>query len=407
MEKVTDTLSVIADRLGRSEVFNTLPEDDLLEIAKLCTEKSYPDDRTIFQEGKPSENFLVVERGKLAIEKKIQIGRHSTRRNATIAYVGPNQVAGFSTIASPHTHSASVMTVEPTRVLEINGQQLRQYLSSHPKAGYQVSIRLLNLVSGRYRSATNTLTYFLSIVSHELRSPLAAIENYLRTILGGFAGDLNAKQERMMKRCILRVTDLSALISNVVDLARMRPEQIQADFEWFDPAEVGMESIDDARLAASEKGVELNIEPPPNFEPIIGARRRMRQVFTNLLTNAIKFAPEESTVTFRAWYEPEELIFEVEDQGPGIPPNELPHIFKDFFRGSNVKGSAGTGLGLSITKKIMDAHEGDIVVKNVYDDEGEISGTRFTVHIPRDLKTPEMRRQAWRTEGEAEMGANF
>jgi signal transduction histidine kinase len=249
------------------------------------------------------------------------------------------------------------------------------------------------LISDRYRHATDTLTYFLSVVSHELRSPLAAIENYLQTMLGGFAGELNEKQQRMVERSIVRVTDLRALIGDVVDLARMRPEQIQADFEWFDPGEVGTESIEDARLAAAEKDIHIKVEPPPKFEPIVGARRRMRQVFTNLLNNAIKFAPAGSTVTFRAWYEPDTLYFEVDDEGPGVSSDDLPHIFEDFFRASSTGDTPGVGLGLSIAKKIVDAHNGEILVKTSCD-EGR-SGTRFTVVIPRNLETPEMKRRAW------------
>lgn len=395
MGEMTKKLSIIAECLKKSEVFNTLSASDLLAIAEFCSEKTYQDGRVVFEENTPANTMLVVERGKLAIEKKIQIGRQSTPRNATIAYVGPGQVAGFSVVASPHTHTASVISIEPTRALTIDGPKLRAYLAANPEAGYKVVNALVTLVGGRYRSANDTLTYFLSIVSHELRTPLAAIENYLRTIRGGFVGDLNPKQERMVERSILRVTDLTRLIANVVDLARMRPEQIQADFEWFDPGEVGRESIDDARLAAAEKEIELMIEPPPEFQPVVGARRRMRQVLTNLLTNAIKFAPSESTVIFRAWYESDELIFEVEDKGPGIPPAELPHIFKDFYRATNAGNSPGAGLGLSIAQKIVKAHNGAIHVKNLTDEDGKITGTSFSVHIPRNLKTPDMRRREW------------
>jgi signal transduction histidine kinase len=198
----------------------------------------------------------------------------------------------------------------------------------------------------------------------------------------------------MIHRSILRITDLRALIGDVVDLARMRPEQIQADFEWFDPGEVGTESIEDARLTAAEKDIRLIVEPPPRFEPIVGARRRMRQVFTNLLNNAIKFSPPETSVIFRARYEPEAVIFEVQDEGPGIPPEDLPFIFTDFFRASNVGETVGAGLGLSIAQKIIEAHEGHIFVKNLTDN-GRPNGTLFTVVIPRNLKTPEMRRREW------------
>ena len=76
------------------------------------------------------------------------------------------------------------------------------------------------------------------------------------------------------------------------------------------------------------------------------------------------------------------LIFEVEDSGPGIPPEDLEYIFTDFFRASNVGDSPGAGLGLSIAKKIMDAHNGNILVKNLTDDDGNIIGSRFSVHIP-------------------------
>ncbi len=395
-----NSLNVIADRLCSSEIFRSLPEDDLKAIAQFCQEEVYQDGQVIFVEGEPATRVLVVIRGKLAIEKKIQLGRHSTPRNATIAYVNPNQVAGFSAITPPHFHSATITAIEPTHVCAIDGQLLRDYLAEHPDAGYKVVIEVTSLIRGRYQSATNTLTYFLSIVSHELRTPLAAVENYLQTILGGFAGELNPKQERMLNRCVIRITDLSGLISDVVDLARMRPEQIQADFEWFDPGEVGRESIEDTRLAAAEKNIQIRVQPPEKFTPIVGSRRRMRQVFTNLLNNAIKFSPEDSAVFFRAWYEDEELIFQVEDQGPGIPPEDLPHIFTDFFRASNVGDSPGAGLGLSIAKKIMDAHSGRIVVENLSDNNGQISGSRFTVHIPRSLDTPEMRRRDWLQDNE-------
>jgi len=400
LEAPPRSLSVTAERLRRSEIFRDLTDADLVAIAQFCHEETYREGEVVLAEGAAAEVLYIVERGKLALEKKIQIGRHSTPRNATIDYVDQGKIAGFSTLVSPHSYSTSAVCIEPTRVIAVDGPALRAYLEAHPAAGLKVMNVLAALVSNRYRHATDTLTYFLSIVSHELRSPLAAIENYLQTMLGGFTGELNEKQQRMVKRSILRVTDLRALIGDVVDLARMRPEQIQADFEWFDPGEIASESIEDVQLAAAEKGIRIRIEPPPRFEPIVGARRRMRQVFTNLLHNAIKFSPPGRTVTFRAWYEPEALYFEVEDEGPGIPPEDLPHIFEDFFRAENVSETPGAGLGLSIAKKIVDAHHGQILVENLYG-EGE-SGTRFTVVIPRTLQTPEMRRRAWANRTDAD-----
>lgn len=389
---MTTKLKIFAEKLKHSEIFADISETHLLSIAKYCREEFYRDGDTIFAEGDPAGTILIVERGKLALEKKVQIGRHSTPRTATIDYVGPGQMAGFSTIVSPHVYTTSVICTEPTRIIAIDGTDLLEYLERYPEVGVKVLHQVLLLVGGRYRRSMNTLTYFLSVVSHELRSPLAAIENYIRTILEGFAGEVNPKQERMMKRCLIRVLDLRNLIGDVVDLARMRPEQIQADFQWFDPGEVGRESIDDARLSAAEKNIRIKPEGPAQFKPMVGARRRMRQVYTNLLNNAIKYSPEGTTVVFRGRYDEDNLIVEVEDEGPGIPPEDMAYIFKDFYRASNVSQIPGIGLGLSIAKKIIDAHNGQILVENISKPNGK-TGTRFTVIVPQCLKTLEMIRQ--------------
>ena len=91
------------------------------------------------------------------------------------------------------------------------------------------------------------------------------------------------------------------------------------------------------------------------------------------------------------------MIFEVEDEGPGIPAEDMPYLFKDFFRASNVGDTPGAGLGLSIAKKIIEAHNGELRVVNIDATAGK-TGTRSTVIIPRNLKTFEMRRREWSVE---------
>lgn len=394
LEAMSLSTSILADRLGRSEVFGDLCQADLLAIAEFGHEETFDEGQVLLVEGEPAEKIFVIERGRVALDKKVQLGRHSTPRSATIDYIIPGKIAGFSALVYPHIYSTSAVCVEPTRAIVLDGVALRRYMEQHPAAGFKILATLGSLVSNRYRQATNTLTYFLSVVSHELRSPLAAIENYQQVLLEGFAGELTPKQERMIKRCLLRVTDLRGQIGDVVDLARMRPEQIQMDFTWWNLSVVGTEAIDDVRLAAAEKDINIRVDPPAAFEPVVGAPRRMRQVFTNLLHNAIRYSPRGSTIIFRAWYEPEVMVVEVEDEGPGIPPEDLPHIFKEFFRASNIEGEPGMGLGLSIAKKIIDAHDGQILVRNLEDVDGK-TGTCFTVIIPKNLKTPEMHRQLW------------
>ncbi len=388
-------MTITIEQLRHSDIFHELSDDELAQIVPFCLEAAYRESEIVLAEDAPADWLFIVEQGKLTLEKKIQLGRRGTARTATVGVVGPGKSAGWSALTPPHVYTSAAVCLEPALVIKLDSQALRHFLNSHPAVGYKVMRAIASLARARYKSATDTLAYFVSLVSHELRAPLAAIENYLNVMLDGFAGELSDKQKRMLQRSALRVNDLRLLIGDVVDLARMRPEQIQADFEEIDPGEIGAESIEDVRLAASEKNIRIKIEPPPKFDKIVGARRRLRQVFTNLLTNAIKFSPASSTVTFRARYEPDAVIFEVEDEGIGIPPDDLPHIFDDFFRAENAGDVPGAGLGLSIAKKVMDAHHGKITVTSPYARQpAGKTGTRFTVVIPRRLQTPEMKRAA-------------
>jgi signal transduction histidine kinase len=386
-------VAITVETFRQYELFDTFTDQELGEIARLAHEATYAEGERVLVEGEPAEQLFIVRQGKLSLEKKLQLGRGAKTRLATVGYVGPGGTAGWSTLVPPHIYTSTAVCMEPTRLIVLDGPGLRRLAEQYPHVGYKLMGLVAELIKKRYQNATDTLSYFVSIVSHELRAPLAAIENYLNVILDGYAGEVPEKQRRFLERSTLRVNDLRSLIGDLVDLARMRPEQIQADFEWFDPFQVGAESIEDVRLAAKEKKININIKRPAEFQLIVGARRRLRQVFTNLLSNAIKFSPEGSTVTFRAWDEPDELVLQVEDQGMGIPQKDQPYIFEDFYRSPNAEGVSGAGLGLSVAKKILDAHEGQIEAESPY--PGVKSGTRFTVRIPRHLRTPEMKRKAW------------
>ena len=176
------------------------------------------------------------------------------------------------------------------------------------------------------------------------------------------------------------------MISDILDFARIQPEQIRADFEWVEPNEIGSEAIEEVRLAATQNNIHLKAVAPTEFKPIVAARRRLKQVISNLLANAVKFSPEGSTVTLSAHDQPDALVIDVLDEGIGIPAEDQEHIFDDFFRASNVAEYGGAGLGLSIAKKIMDAHEGKIEVESPY--QSRKDGCKFTITIPRTLRIP-------------------
>jgi signal transduction histidine kinase len=380
-------MSPSSKTLSQFDAFYGLPEEAFEQIAQLASRKEYGQGSLLFSEGTVAENFYLILQGKVSLEKLVQLGRTGTPRRATTNIIGPGHTVGWSSLVPPYEYTSSGVCLEKTVCLVIPGEELRQLMSEQPDIGYAILSKVSSIIRGRMTNATATLTYFLSIVSHELKRPLAAVENYLQILLGGYAGDISIKQKRLLERCTLRLIDLRTLISDILDFARIQPEQIRSDFEWVDPLEIGTEAFEEVRIAASQKGIQLKATGPSDYRPIVAARRRLRQVISNLLANAIKFSPEGSTVTLAASDEQDSLVVQILDEGIGIPPEDQEHIFDDFFRASNANEYGGAGLGLSIAKKIVEAHEGTITVESPYSPSK--SGTKFIVTIPRTLSIPE------------------
>ncbi len=372
--------------LGQFDLFADLSDETLTEITHLGREEIHTEGTTLFSEDSSAEHLYLILDGKVSLEKRVQLGRTGTPRRAVISAVGPGSTIGWSSLVPPYEYTSSGICLEETKILSIPGTKLRALMADQPELGFIICQRVASIIRQRMTNATATLTYFLSIVSHELKRPLAAVENYLQILLGGYAGELSPKQKRLLERSTLRLSDLRNLISDILDFARIQPEQIRADFEWVEPSEIGSEAIEEVQLAASQNNIHLKAVAPTEFKSIVAARRRLKQVISNLLANAVKFSPEGSTVTLSAHDEPDALVIEVIDEGIGIPPEDQEHIFDDFYRASNVAEYGGAGLGLSIAKKIIDAHEGGIEVESPY--QSGKDGCKFTITIPRTLRIP-------------------
>jgi signal transduction histidine kinase len=379
-------MSTTRETIDQFDLFSDLPQEALDTIARLAVPSDYHRGEKLFQEDEDAESLFLLLSGKVALEKRVQLGRTGTPRQATINVVGPGNTVGWSSLVPPYNYTSTGVCVEACEALAIRGEELRAYLVENAEIGALIYHRVASIVRSRMANATGTLTYFLSIVSHELKRPLAAVENYIQILIGGYAGELTAKQQRLLERSKLRLTDLRNLISDILDFARIQPDQIRSDFEWVEPSEIGAEAFEEVRLAANQKDIRLKAVGSIKFQPLVAARRRLRQVISNLLANAIKFSPEGSTVTLAAHDNPDALIIEISDEGIGIPEKDQAHIFEDFFRASNASEYGGAGLGLSIAKKIIDAHEGSIEIHSPY--QPETSGTKFTITIPRTLNLP-------------------
>jgi signal transduction histidine kinase len=373
---------ITVEMLEQFPLMAYLDREDMVKLIEIAEIETMEEGDVIAHEGEPSDKLRLILQGNVALDKRIQMGSRGSVRRANVSIIGPGGGAGWSTLAAPYRFTLSGVCLEPCKFIAFDARRLRDFMERNPQTAYRLMLGITELVGTRLQDMTSMLTYFLSIVSHELKAPLAAVENYIEVMLGGFTGDLTPKQRRMLERSVLRINDLSGLINDLLDLARMRPEQIRAEFVRCNPRDFGDRSVEDTRLAAKEKGVTVEVEAPREFADITGSPRRLRQVLTNLLVNAIKFSPPESTVTLRSWETEDELWIEVSDEGIGILPEDQPHVFEDFFRARNVGDVGGSGLGLSIAKKIVDAHYGRIWLESPYEENK--SGTRFTFVLPRD-----------------------
>jgi signal transduction histidine kinase len=224
-------------------------------------------------------------------------------------------------------------------------------------------------------------TYFLAMASHDLKTPLAAVQSYLQVLLGGFVGDLETEHRRMLERCSQRIQELFDLINRFLDLAQIEKGKVVEEMDMISIQELLTSCVDEIKVLATERSQEVNTDIPPDLPQVYGSASHLKQAVTNLLSNGVKYTPMEGTITLCAREMEDHLEIEVCDTGTGIAPEDLPHVFDQFYRGKGGDTAHGTGLGLSIVKRIVEAHQGQIWVESPYA-EGR-AGSRFVFTLPK------------------------
>ena len=211
-------------------------------------------------------------------------------------------------------------------------------------------------------------TEFLAHVSHELRTPMASIQEGIHLLLDEIPGPLTQDQRTTLRIMSDSSRRLMYLISTILDLSKMEAGMMEYRFGPTDLYRVGKVSISKIRLLADAKRVQLLIEAPAERYWVRADSARIEQVLDNLLSNALKYSPEGAMVKLHLSPDPNKglLFVAVVDAGPGIPAEEIPHIFERFYQGrtKNRHASMGSGLGLALAKKVVEAHGGRIWVES-------------------------------------------
>jgi signal transduction histidine kinase len=219
---------------------------------------------------------------------------------------------------------------------------------------------------------------FVSMVSHELRSPLSTILSQIKVLMDGLAGELNAKQDDILGKMSRKVEGLVELTNDLLDLSRIEAGLIVQDKQQVQLMDILENLVGFMQTRANEKNIHLSLNK--NTLPLIHADgKSMEEVFSNLITNAIIYTPEGGTVNVIGEVKGDFLEIRVSDTGYGIALDQVPLIFDSFYRvkTDKTRSIVGTGLGLPIVKSIVEAHNGTVKVESK-----EGVGSTFTVRLP-------------------------
>jgi len=240
--------------------------------------------------------------------------------------------------------------------------------------------RTINDMSDAIGRSEKLKNDFISSVSHELRTPLTAIGGWGETLLAGDHGE-NEEMRRGLSIITSEASRLARMVEELLDFSRMESGNLTMQMERVDI----IPDIEDVVFmymdAIHREGITLEYDEADELPEIIGDRNRLRQVFLNLLDNAVKHGGEGKRVRVEAYTQSQTLIISVRDWGSGIPSEELPHVKERFYKGSSK--ARGSGIGLAVADEIMKLHGGRLEINSIV---GE--GTLAVMVLPAIIGDP-------------------
>ena len=239
---------------------------------------------------------------------------------------------------------------------------------------------IINYMANELSNADKMKNDFISSVSHELRTPLTAIKGWGETLMSCTPGDAGTIAKGM--RVIIGETErLSSMVEELLDFSRMQSGRLTLVMSKLDIlAEIGEAYIMFTERAKRE-GIEIEYHEPEMLSPVFGDKNRLRQVFINIIDNALKYSNEGDKVRIESFEQDEFIYIVVSDTGCGISPQDLPNVKNKFFKGNLSR--RGSGIGLAVADEIMTLHGGALLIQSELG-----AGTTVTIKIPVISKIP-------------------
>jgi len=260
------------------------------------------------------------------------------------------------------------------RTVEVRTKELRE------------SMKQLKEVNIQLKEADMLKSKFLSTMSHELRTPMNAVIGFTDLLANQFFGSLNEKQINYLKQIDSSSKHLLALIDNLLDITRIDAGSVKVELEPL-ALEDSIQAIAQIfKTQLNRKNVKLQIECEPTAKTIRADNRIFRQILFNLISNAIKYSPDDSSIIVRALRMPDKVFVSITDMGIGIEPEDQEKLFNEFYQVNRSRDESlgGLGIGLNLVKRLVKLHGGEIGVES---EPGK--GSTFWFTIPQKEIVPE------------------
>lgn len=231
--------------------------------------------------------------------------------------------------------------------------------------------------NAKLRMLDRTKDDFISMASHQLRTPLTSVKGYVSMVLDGDAGKVNELQKKLLNQSFLSSQRMVYLISDLLNVSRLRTGKFVIEPIATNLAEVIESEVEQLQETAKGRELTLTYHAPEHFPTLMVDENKLRQVIMNFIDNAIYYTPTGGTITINLVDKPQTIEFTVVDDGIGVPKSEQHHLFSKFYRAHNAKRARpdGTGLGLFMAKKVVIAQGGAVIFRS---QEGKGSTFGFT-----------------------------
>lgn len=261
----------------------------------------------------------------------------------------------------------NVRSIQEVRDLNMNLQQR-----------IDAATRELRGTNEKLRALDATKDEFISMASHQLRTPLTGIKGYLSMVLEGDVGKISDKQRQMLDQAFSSSERMVRLISDFLNVSRLQTGKFVIDAHPTDLAKIVRQEVDSLKQLAESHSLQLSCSVPKSLPKLLVDEDKLRQVIMNFIDNAIYYSPSNTTIAVKLFTEGGDVVLEIHDRGMGVPLDAQKKLFTKFFRADNARKQRpdGTGVGLFLAKKVVTAMSGTIVFES-REGKGSVFGFRL------------------------------